>query len=865
MTRIFNPLLVLVLTAAALAGPFSPPLDAASSPALAWQDKVDPWVFASLQANAAGSEFLVYLDQQADLSPAASLPTKLEKGAYVYQALSELAARTQPPVIQALDELGAEHRSYWVVNALWVRGGLEVLEAIARRSDVAHIYANPSVRLPEPQIDPQASLTASLLAVEWNITLTGAPEVWGAGFNGQNVVVGGQDTGYDWDHPALINQYRGWDGASADHNYSWHDAIHENDPHTPPGNPCGFDSLEPCDDGSHGTHTMGTIAGDDGGSNQIGMAPGARWIGCRNMEEGWGTPATYMECYEWFIAPTNLEGTDPDPAMAPHVINNSWGCPPSEGCTDPNILLATVESVRAAGIVTVHSAGNSGPSCGTVNTPSAIYEASFTVGATDSSDNIAGFSSRGSVTVDGSNRLKPDVSAPGVNIRSSVPGGGYAGGWSGTSMAGPHVAGQVALMISAQPALAGQVDQIESLTELTALPRTSGQTCGGVPGDQIPNNTYGYGRIRAYEAFLAVPHALILQKEATHTQIEPGGTLTYTLSVEHIHPFDPASNVLLRDALPAGTTLVYATPPYDFDGQTVEWSFASLEAGEIRSVELSVSVPYTATGSIVNDDYWASSDQVEPVSGSPVSTEVVEYSLVVGKTALVESISPGGSITYTLTVTNQHPFAAAHDLVLEDLLPYGTSLIAASEPYTVEEGVISWYKPALGTGQAWQVELVAGLPLTATQNSVDNLVYRAWSVEVAGPVSGPPVSTPVQHTAGLAFGPDRSAEVAPGEVVTYTHWLTNTGLASGTYLLTHESSLGWQVGYTSVITLSIGESIPVQVVVAVPEDAADGAVDMTTITAALQSDPEVTAVVTDTTLVVEPPSWRIYLPLANRP
>ncbi len=191
-------------------------------------------------------------------------------------------------------------------------------------------------------------------------------------------------------------------------------------------NPCGSDSPEPCDDFGHGTHTMGTMVGDDGGSNKIGMAPGARWIGCRNMDGGKGTPATYSECYQWFIAPTRIDGSDPNPAMAPDVINNSWGCPPSEGC-NPNSLLIPVQNLVAAGIVTAHSAGNSGSSCSSVSDPAAIYDESFTVGATDSSDNIAGFSSRGPVTVDGSNRPKPDVSAPGDNVRSSVPGKGMPG------------------------------------------------------------------------------------------------------------------------------------------------------------------------------------------------------------------------------------------------------------------------------------------------------------------------------------------------------------------------------------------------------------------------------------------------------
>ncbi len=181
------------------------------------------------------------------------------------------------------------------------------------------------------------------------------------------------------------------------------------------------------------------------------------------------------------------------------MINNSWGCPPSEGCTDPLVLKTVVDNTRAAGIVVVVSAGNSGSSCGTVNDPPAIYDSAFTVGATNSTEGIVSFSSRGPVTVDGSNRLKPDVSAPGFGIRSSIPGGVY---WtmSGTSMAAPHVAGQVALVLSAMPSWKGQVDSIEARVAQTALPRTSTQTCGGVPGSQVPNNTFGWGRIDALAA-----------------------------------------------------------------------------------------------------------------------------------------------------------------------------------------------------------------------------------------------------------------------------------------------------------------------------------------------------------------------------
>src|SRR6185295_14141036 len=134
---------------------------------------------------------------------------------------------------------------------------------------------------------------AAIEAIEPGISYSKAPQVWALGFTGQGIVVGGADTGYQWDHPALKPHYRGWNGVTANHDYSWHDSIHSS------AGPCVGNSPQPCDDNSHGTHTMGTAIGSDGGSNQIGMAPGAKWIGCRNMDQGNGTPTTYAECFQF--------------------------------------------------------------------------------------------------------------------------------------------------------------------------------------------------------------------------------------------------------------------------------------------------------------------------------------------------------------------------------------------------------------------------------------------------------------------------------------------------------------------------------------------------------------------------------------
>lgn len=456
-------------------------------------NKIAPWVLERT-AGGAQAEFLVVLNEQADLSGAENLKTKPEKGRFVREALWSKAQATQAPLIQWLKEHQIEHRSYYIVNMVWVKADQAVAMQLAARPDIARIEGNPTVqnRLPQPEMSSDEKTEASPdspSAVEPGVNHTRAPQVWSQGFTGQNIVVGAADTGYRWDHNALKGKYRGWNGATANHDFNWHDSIHTG------GGSCGPNSPVPCDDQGHGTHTAGTVLGDDGTTNQVGMAPGAKWIGCRNMNVGAGTPATYIECFEFFLAPYPVGGTPAqgNPALAPDVTTNSWGCPPSEGCSAAS-LQAAVEAQRAAGIMTVVAAGNSGSGCSTVVDPPAIYDAAYTVGALNTgTDNVASFSSRGPVTIDGSNRPKPDIAAPGTSTRSSTRTSLTSyGSMSGTSMATPHVAGAVALLWSAQPGLINKVSQTETILNNSTV-HINSALCSS--SGSFPNNVFGYGRL----------------------------------------------------------------------------------------------------------------------------------------------------------------------------------------------------------------------------------------------------------------------------------------------------------------------------------------------------------------------------------
>jgi len=461
--------------------------------------KVQETVITNMESEGQ-SDFFIVLTEQADLSGAKEIYNKLDKGRYVFHQLKNIADQTQPQVITDLNLADFQIQRYHIQNMILVKDGSpDSLLAAANSDLVKSIMANQPFKHKNDQ--PMAyAANESPNTPEWNLQHIGITDVWAEGVNGNGIVVANLDTGVDWDHPALKNHYRGWNGTTADHNYNWHDI----------STSCG---ATPCDTDTHGTHTMGTMVGADGGSNQVGGAPGAKWIACAPLIDAAG----FHECFEWFLAPYAY-GQAPAqglPEMAPDVVNNSWGWPTGGGDYQ---YAPDLDALQAAGVFMEFSAGNEGDSCESLRSPG-DYPQVLTTGASDNQDRIVSESwtywgsSRGPAAsgIPGAPTfIKPEICAPGYDIRSSVPGGGYEGGWGGTSMAGPHTCAVVALMWSAAPSLIGDITTTRQIILDNAFTESGGagywsQTCEGInAATTIPNHVWGWGLIDAYACYQAL-------------------------------------------------------------------------------------------------------------------------------------------------------------------------------------------------------------------------------------------------------------------------------------------------------------------------------------------------------------------------
>ncbi|MGW0436726.1 S8 family serine peptidase [Micromonospora sp. NPDC003197] len=424
-----------------------------------------------------GERLFVVLKEQADLTTVNGQPGQAGRDARareVYQRLVATAERSQAGLRRDLDRLGLDYTPYYLVNAIEVDGGPAVRAWLSRHDAVSRVLLSQRLRpLPAP-IGVTHGEAAAPTSVPWNLSLIGADRVWSQlGVTGTGIVVGGSDSGVDGQHPTLAPGFRGGDD-------SWYD----------PWNA----TRSPDDQNGHGTHTLATAVG----GNNVGVAPGARWVGCVNLDRNLGNPARYLDCLQFMLAPFPTGGnpfTDGRPERAPQILTNSWGCPTIEGC-DPGALRPATAALAAAGIFVTAAAGNTGPYCGSVDDPPATYSDVFTVGAVDRKRTVTDFSSRGPAP---GGTVKPDLVAPGADILSAMPGGGYAA-MDGTSMATPHVAGVVALMWSANPALIGDLDRTWEIllsTTTSVSPGADPANCGATA------NVEGAGMVDAYAAVRA--------------------------------------------------------------------------------------------------------------------------------------------------------------------------------------------------------------------------------------------------------------------------------------------------------------------------------------------------------------------------
>ncbi|WP_460755807.1 S8 family serine peptidase [Myceligenerans cantabricum] len=433
------------------------------------------------------TDFWLRFGDEADLSAAYGITDWAERGEYVFETLSATAEESQAATIAELERSGVAYTAQWATNAILVEGGsLDLATELAADAEILEVRPTTRYALPEPVDEPADEAgddAAADLAVDGapivGIEAINADDLWAQGITGEGIVVSNVDTGVDRGLTSVRDAYRGVTSGS---DYNWYDAAGE-----------GLSA--PGDSDGHGTHTMGTMIGGaaswNGTRRAFGVAPDAQWIaanGCADL----CADAALISSGQWILAPTRVDGSAPDPAERPHVVNNSWGYSFS---TDP-FMEDVITAWEAAGIFSTFANGNDGElGCDTSGAP-ASRSASYAVGALQVSGTVAEFSSRGPGQ---GGDVKPDITAPGVGILSSLP-GGRLGRLSGTSMAAPHVAGAVALLWSAVPELVGDVPRTRAILDDSAVDvgGSAALGCGGTADD---NNVYGEGTLDVLAAY----------------------------------------------------------------------------------------------------------------------------------------------------------------------------------------------------------------------------------------------------------------------------------------------------------------------------------------------------------------------------
>ncbi len=687
--------------------------------------KIEPQLLKKLfESKNEPAPFIVYLKAQVNTTAVASEasainaqtgPDPLVRRTAIVDTLQKTARNTQGGVLQALNTpppgggvngqstAATDINPLWIVNAVAARGSIETVLALAARPDVQIVRLDKEIKISRP-LRPESKFYAintefpqrpNLQGPEWGISKIRANLVHDAlGIDGTGIVVANIDSGVDGFHPALQAKYRGYTGPGKlpIHDGNWYDAT-------------GSEAVYPVDGNGHGTHTMGTMVGDGG----IGVAPGATWIAARAFNNTGSALNSWLhEAFQWILAP------DEDPGLAPHIVNNSWGS--NNGFITE--FESDVQALLNAGIYLVFSAGNNGPGSGTVGSPGSY---AFAVGATTIDDEIAAFSSRGPSPW---GQVKPEVSAPGKNIRSSVPGGAYTN-FDGTSMAAPHTSGLAALLLQASPTLTTNLGEISKVMTSTAVQL----------GTPIPNNNFGWGRIDAYNAVMSVVSAGALAGQVT------GEGLPINSATIRITPHGGGATVNTasdtngdyRQGLAANTYDVTASafgyvPSTTFGivivtntTTTQHFDLAALPTGTLQGTikgKISNS-PLSATVTIKGTPAETTSN---PVDGS------YKLSLPVGVyTATV--IAAEHRISQVVNITINQGATVTQDFLLKT----GPSILLVDSGKWYQESQIGYYQQALAdawyTYDTWQISDPFGtpndIPISTTLVTYDIVVWSA--------------------------------------------------------------------------------------------------------------------------------------------
>ncbi|HWR84222.1 MAG TPA: S8 family serine peptidase [Candidatus Deferrimicrobium sp.] len=413
-------------------------------------------------------DVIVFLDDNrvqsnAALSQLHPSPTRDERIKLVVGKLQAYRSQNADRLERFLETAGARNVSnYWITPAFSAMVPISSLQPLASQEGVTAVVEDA----PLVPIDPISIAPAPVLAagVSAQLSRLRVPSLWSRGLTGRGRLVCSFDTGVEQSHPALAPK---WRGNGAPLSAAWFSTL------TP-------DSL-PSDKIGHGTHTMGLMVGASM-TDTFGVAPDAEWITAGVIDQGkslGNTISDILLAFQWALNPDGDTGTTSD---VPDVILNSWGIPKGLFAPCDATFNGVIDNVEAAGIVTVFAAGNEGPDPRTIRNPADQATSplnTLSVGAIDNNDVITGFSSRGPSSCDGT-RIKPELVAPGVAIRSSYKGGGYYT-MTGTSMSAPYIAGLVALMRQYNP----DVTVAEIKYALV-------QSCTDL-GPLGEDNSYGYG------------------------------------------------------------------------------------------------------------------------------------------------------------------------------------------------------------------------------------------------------------------------------------------------------------------------------------------------------------------------------------